>query len=57
MIQWLQGRKTYIIAALTIIYAVVVDGLINNDLGTAADKIMIGLGLGTLRAGVTKSGG
>ena len=55
MIDWLKNKKTYIIAILIILEAIIVDGVINGDWGTAMQKIMAALGLGALRAGVSKS--
>lgn len=48
----LQGYKTYIIAAIAVLAAVL--AWLNGDAGLfeALDTIMIALGLGTLRAGV-----
>lgn len=51
---WLSGKKTYIVAICTIIYGV---GLIlNGQTDQGVQVILGGLGLGGLRAGVAKSG-
>lgn len=45
MIQFLQGKKTYIIAALTVIL-----GLLNGD----TQMVLSGLAMASLRAGISK---
>lgn len=51
---WLSGKKTYIIALCMVVYGV---GLILQGQQEQGIKvIMEALGLGALRAGVTKSG-
>jgi hypothetical protein len=54
MIEWLKGKKTYIVAVCMIFSGL---GLILN--GQTQEGILVilnALGLGALRAGVTKSG-
>lgn len=51
----ISGKKTYIVAVLTIIYAVTAYFTGNMDLNTATQMVLGGAGLGALRAGVTKS--
>lgn len=48
----LQGKKTYLVAALLILTALLgfIDGA---SLADTIDQILIALGLGSLRAGVT----
>lgn len=58
----LGGKKTYIVAAVAVLYAVVFIGLDLDgnpsvpDWGAAFAYILAALGLSGLRAGVTKSG-
>jgi hypothetical protein len=54
MIQWLSGKKTYIVAICTIVYGI--GTIIAGDTPGGAKIILAALGLGTLRAGVAKSG-
>lgn len=51
----LQGKKTYLIAAATVVYGVAgfLAGIHGAD--TAVDLILQGLGFGALRAGVSTS--
>ncbi len=56
---WLSGKKTYILGGLTIIGLVVqaiVGDLTPSEMIDQVYKILMGMGLLTLRAGVTKSG-
>ena len=55
VVEWLQGKKAYIIAFATIVYAVVIVGWQNGDWEQATNLILGALGLSTLRAGITKS--
>lgn len=52
--QKLQGRKTYIVAAVTVLYALVVVGWGGGEWHAAAELILAGLGLAGLRDGVAK---
>lgn len=54
MIEWLQGKKTYIIAVGMIVYGLTL--LIQGQQEQGIKVIMEALGLGALRSGVTKSG-
>lgn len=58
--QWLQGRKTYVIASLMVAASLI--HLISGDIGLAEfaasehlNTLLEGVGLATLRAGVSKS--
>ena len=57
--QWLQGKKTYVIASLMV--AVSLTQLLSGDIGLAEfaasehlNTLLEGVGLATLRAGVSK---
>ena len=54
MIEWLQGKKTYIVAFGVIVAAAV--GFLTGELTlqAAINQVLAGLGLGALRAGVSK---
>lgn len=54
MLQFLQGKKTYIVAAATIIYAVVYYGWQLGQWSDAANIALAGLGGMTLRAALAK---
>ncbi|MDH3257358.1 MAG: hypothetical protein OEM27_07055 [Nitrospinota bacterium] len=56
---WLKGKKTYIVAGLMVLTSLV--HLLSGDMGFAElvtsehfNTLLQGLGLGTLRAGVSK---
>lgn len=51
---YLNGKKTYIVAAVIVVQAV--GAFLTGDiaLGEALNQALTGLGLGTLRAGVAK---
>lgn len=52
---WLSGKKTYVVSACMVIYGL---GLIINGQTEQGISVILGaLGFGALRAGVTKSGG
>ena len=54
--EWLQGKKTYIVAALMFIVGVV-EGLTGGGWSGVVENLYVllnALGLGTLRAGVAK---
>jgi len=60
--QWLKGKKTYIIAGLMV--AVSIIHLLSGDMGFVEfatsehlNTLLEGIGLGTLRAGVTGNRG
>ena len=54
--QWLSGRKTYILAGFLILKAALtVAGILPGEPTDALREALEGLGLATLRAGVTKS--
>jgi len=55
LIEWLRGKKAYIIAFAAIVYAVVIVGWQNGDWEQATNLILSALGLSALRAGITKS--
>ena len=48
----LRGRKSYLVALVTIVYAVVVIGWGGSDWNAAAELVLAGLGLGALRHGI-----
>lgn len=52
----LSGKKTYVVAAVLVVYAVT--GFLSGHMGAeeAVRTILEGLGLGFLRAGVSKVG-
>lgn len=50
----INGYKTYLVAVVTIIYAVVGVGISQNDWGSAVNMILGATGLGALRHGVSK---
>jgi hypothetical protein len=54
-LEWLKGKKTYIVAAALVLTAL--SGFVTGDvtLAQAVDQVLIGLGIGTLRAGVAKA--
>ncbi len=55
---FLSGKKTYIVAGLMVIVGIV-EGLTGGGWGGVMENALVilnGLGLGTLRAGVAKSG-
>jgi len=54
MLRNIDGYKTYIVASLTIVYAVIGVGLGFHDHPTAVEMILAALGLSTLRHGVSK---
>jgi len=54
MLKNIDGYKTYIIASLTIVYAVIGVGLGFHDHSAAVEMILAALGLSTLRHGVSK---
>jgi len=56
IIAWLQGKKTYFIMFAIIVHAIVVTGWQGGDWSAAFQEILAALGLGAIRAGVTKSG-
>ena len=56
MLQSISGKKTYIMAGLTILYAGAGYWTGNLDFNTAVQMILGAGGLSALRAGVTKSG-
>ena len=55
MIDWLKGKKTYIVAFLLLLEGVIVEGLINGDWTSGMQRILEALALFGLRAGVAKS--
>lgn len=54
MLKNLSGKKTYIIAVLTILYAIFGYWQGHMEFDDAMQMILGGAGLGALRAGVTK---
>jgi hypothetical protein len=50
----LEGKKTYLVAAATIAYAVVVYGWQMNDWKTAMDLILGALGMSAMRHGIAQ---
>lgn len=55
MLEWLKGKKTYLVCIVGILSALV--GYINGDVSMAQmiEAIFIAIGAMTMRAGVTKS--
>lgn len=51
----LSGKKTYIVAIVTVLYAIVVVGIGQNDWSGAVALILGASGLGALRHGVGKA--
>jgi hypothetical protein len=51
---WLSGKKTYIVAAVAVAYALVVVGWQGGDWGHAQEIVLAALGGSALRAGVGK---
>lgn len=51
----LDGRKSYITAITTILYAIIYYGLSQHQWGTAVDLILGASGLGALRSAVSKA--
>ena len=49
---WLAGKKTYVVMAVMVLYALVVIGLQGGDWNQATQLIMGALGLGALRNGI-----
>jgi hypothetical protein len=56
MLSFLSGKKTYIVAVVTLIYGVVVVGWQGHDWANAWNYVLAAASLVGLRAGVTKSG-
>lgn len=56
IIGWFDGKKTYILGALTVIYGVLGLSLGHLDQNQAVQFILTGLGMISLRVGVKKSG-
>jgi len=52
--EWLKGKKTYIVAGVMVIYALVIIGWNGGDWGEAYKLILEATGIGTLRAGIAK---
>lgn len=57
MIEFLQGKKTYVVMIAGILvngaYAM---GYLNEETLAAIDGLLMFLGMGTIRAGITKAG-
>ena len=53
-LEWLKGKKTYIVAAALVLTAL--SGFVTGDvtLAQAVDQALTGLGLGAVRAGIAK---
>jgi len=51
----LNGKKSYIVAAATVAYALVVVGWGTGDWATASELVLAALGLASLRHGVAKT--
>lgn len=54
MWEFLKGKKTYIVAAMTITYALVVQGWQLGDWASAMDMVFVALGMGSIRHGMNK---
>jgi hypothetical protein len=48
----LKGKKTYLVAGATILYAVIVVGWQGHDWRAAAEMVLVSMGMGTLRHGM-----
>lgn len=55
MFGWLKGKKTYITGAGLILWGVF--EYVTGDQASGANHVLEGVGLMTLRAGITKGGG
>ena len=60
VVEWLKGKKTYIVSSLMVLaslLSVIVGDLSLSDFFSSSDFVTLlnGLGLGTLRAGISKS--
>jgi hypothetical protein len=55
MLQWFEGKKTYVVAVAVIVGAAAQFVTGEMSLGEAINAALVGLGLGTLRAGVAKA--
>ena len=53
--EWMQGKKTYFVALGVIVASAVGFAAGDMSLQEAINSALVGLGLGTLRAGVAKS--
>lgn len=51
----INGYKTYAVAAVTVLYALIYYGLDQGDWGTAVSLILGGSGLGSLRHAVSRT--
>ena len=54
LVSFLDGKKTFIVAAVLFLQAVVVTGWQNGDWNAAIDQALLALGLGALRDGIRK---
>ena len=54
LIQWLEGKKTYIIAVVMVVYNVVIIGWAQKNWSQAWEGIFGGSGLATVRAAISK---
>lgn len=55
--EWLQGKKTYIVVALGILVnGAAYMGLIDDKMVGSIDTILMFAGMGTIRAGIAKTG-
>lgn len=55
MLEWLRGKKTYIVGVGTIAYGVWVY-VIESDVERGVNLVIAGVSMMTVRAGITKSG-
>jgi len=56
--EFLSGYKTYIVVAVgVVINGLYAMGLVDENFVKSVDGILIFAGMGTIRAGITKSGG
>jgi len=55
LIDWLKGKKSFIIATVTILYAIVIIGWQQGDWGQAFTIIWAALGFSAFRAGMNNA--
>jgi hypothetical protein len=54
ILTFLDGKKTFLVSIVTIIYALTVIGWMNNSWNEAMDMIFAALGISALRSGIKK---
>lgn len=48
-VNWLNGKKTYFVAAVLALHALIVEGWVNNDWSAAQQELLAAAGMGSLR--------